>query len=100
MKDSWMETMNDERENSEEHVEILLDVANKAFSYTKRYGFLMYSTATMYFISPFLGMQEEGLRVRKYPFFGWYYFDRFSNYYYALCYLSQVSMIISKKIVD
>ncbi|XP_011505125.1 PREDICTED: odorant receptor 13a-like isoform X2 [Ceratosolen solmsi marchali] len=30
------------------------------------------------------------LRIRKYPFFGWYHFDRFSNLNYGICYVSQV----------
>lgn len=90
MQENWEETMNEKGPDDEKHREILLDMASKARVYTMRYGFLMYSTASMYFVSPFMGMQKDDVRVRKYPFFGWYYFDRFSNWYYGLCYLSQV----------
>lgn len=93
MKENWDLTMNDTGEDQDEYRRILLDMAGKAQNYTRRYGLLMYSTASMYFVSPFLGMQEDDVRVRKYPFFGWYYFDRFSNFYYGLCYASQVEYI-------
>ncbi|XP_008206776.1 odorant receptor 78 isoform X1 [Nasonia vitripennis] len=90
MKENWRRTMSGDEPGRKTHREILLDMAGKARDYTKRYGLLMYSTATMYFVSPFVGMQRDNVRIRKYPFFGWYYFDRFSNLYYGICYASQV----------
>ena len=94
MRDNWKITMSSSAPEQEKHKEILLDMARKARNYTRRYGLLMYSTATMYFVSPFVGMQQDSVRLRKYPFFGWYYFDRFSNFYYGLCYASQVYIYI------
>lgn len=94
MKRNWNLAMNDAGPEQEKYREILLDVAGKARNYTKRYGILMYSTASLYFVSPFVGMQGDTLRIRKYPFFGWYYFDRFSDLYYGLCYASQVWIIL------
>nr|QGW50333.1 odorant receptor 3 [Chouioia cunea] len=95
MADNWEETMSETGPDGVKHRDILLDMASKARVYTMRYGFLMYSTASMYFVSPFMGMQPDDLRVRKYPFFGWYYFDRFSDVYYGLCYLSQLMAGVS-----
>ena len=89
MESKWNETM--ENKNNEKNQGELLKIGNMAKNFTKKYGILMYSTATMYFLSPFLGMQKDDVRIRKYPFFGWYYFDRFSDWYYALCYFSQVN---------
>lgn len=90
MRKNWSDTMADSSEDRDVYRDILLDMAGKARDYTRRYGILMYSTASMYFVSPFLGMQDDDVRVRKYPFFGWYYFDKSSDYYYGLCYASQV----------
>ncbi|KAL7291377.1 hypothetical protein TKK_0014971 [Trichogramma kaykai] len=95
MESNWRQVMRHDESTKtshrvEGHARILLAMAGKGFDYTRRYGLLMYSTACMYFVSPFLGMQKDGLRARMYPFFGWYYFDRDSDLYYGLFYLSQV----------
>ncbi|XP_058796035.1 odorant receptor 9a-like isoform X2 [Phymastichus coffea] len=95
MEENWKETMSETGPEAAKHRDILLDMASKARVYTIRYGFLMYSTASMYFVSPFMGMQQDHVRARKYPFFGWYYFDRFSDFYYGLCYLSQLMAGVS-----
>ncbi|XP_014219935.1 odorant receptor 13a-like [Copidosoma floridanum] len=87
LRNNWKVTM---ASHEPQHREILLEMAAKARAYTRRYGLLMYSTAFMYFVSPFTGLQHDDLRVRKYPFFGWYYFDRSSGYCYAACYALQV----------
>ncbi|XP_011505117.1 PREDICTED: odorant receptor 13a-like isoform X1 [Ceratosolen solmsi marchali] len=90
LKSDWNETMDTSNPAKEKHREILLKMASSAFNYTKQYAFIMYVTALLYFISPFVGMQPGDLRIRKYPFFGWYHFDRFSNLNYGICYVSQV----------
>ncbi|KAJ8686507.1 hypothetical protein QAD02_022301, partial [Eretmocerus hayati] len=90
MQKNWLITTNELGPDGDTYRDILLDMASKAHNYTRRYGILMYSTASMYFMSPFAGMQNDNVRARKYPFFGWYYFDKDSDLIYALCYISQL----------
>lgn len=89
LKNNWNSTIKNDDED--EQKKILLKMAKKARAYTRRYGFIMYSTATLYFVSPYVGMQRhDDNRPRKYPFFGWYYYDRQNDTVYLICYALQV----------
>lgn len=60
----------------------------KSQKYCRQYALLTLFAAVMYMTMPFIGSQAH--RVRKYPFFGRYYYDDESDAVYVLCYFSQV----------
>jgi hypothetical protein len=90
LKSNWSVVMNSTNPRKDKHIHILLKRAKSALNRSKQYAFVMYITATLYVVSPFVGMQSNSLHVRKYPFFGWYYIDRSSNLIYWICFLAQV----------
>ncbi|KAL7286372.1 hypothetical protein TKK_0019327 [Trichogramma kaykai] len=77
---------NDQERSYRSHVMRRLTI--KTRKYCRQYALLTLGAAVMYMTMPFIGNQAH--RVRKYPFFGRYYYDDQSDLVYILCYISQV----------
>lgn len=91
MRRDWIDVMTG---NSEEKKVILKELSSKARSYSFKYVIVICFSGTMYAISPF--MINDVNRVRKYPFFGKYHFDKNSNWAYYFFFFGQVRFIFTK----